>query len=248
MTGKRFRTGIDIAEASGPAVTGAGGSVGVGKGFRPVSVIAGAGAGGPVVAGMRFLAVADVYAPFEETEGDPQSDIRKFDQISETITEVTSSHPLGHAGVTRGTVVSKDSRITISESGAHDTDPDTFWGTSDNEQVGFPSLNKSPNGGDKSLDANGAEDTAEGDVIMVGVVGSAAPWFLTGWTNDVEVEFMIDTGSQVTILATSVFEKMCEIDPQLRTGLVPCAQRLVSADSSPLMVMGRINLNVHFPD
>ena len=41
---------------------------------------------------------------------------------------------------------------------------------------------------------------------MVGVVGSAAPWFLTGWTNDVEVEFMIDTGCQVTILATSVFE------------------------------------------
>ena len=42
---------------------------------------------------------------------------------------------------------------------------------------------------------------------MVGVVGSAAPWFLTGWTNDVEVEFMIDTGCQVTILATSIFKK-----------------------------------------
>ena len=35
---------------------------------------------------------------------------------------------------------------------------------------------------------------------MVGAVGSAAPWFLTGWTHDVEVEFMIDTGFQVTIL------------------------------------------------
>ena len=57
---------------------------------------------------------------------------------------------------------------------------------------------------------------------------------------------MIDTGCQVTILATSVFEKMCEIHPQVRTGLVPCAQRLVSADSSPLTVMGRINLNVAF--
>ena len=159
VTGKRFQTGIDIAEASGPAVTGAGGSVGVGKGFRPVSGIAvaggpaGTGAGGPVVAGTRFLAVADVYAPFEETEGDPQSDIRKFDQISETITEVTSSHPLGYAGVTRGTGVSKDSRRTISESGAHDTDPDAFRETSDNEQVGFPSLNQSPNEGDKPLDA-----------------------------------------------------------------------------------------------
>ena len=94
VTGKLFHTGIDIAEASGPAVTGAGVSVGVGKGFRPVSGIAvagglaGTGAGGPVVAGTRFLAVADVYAPFEETEGDPQSDMTKFDQISETITEV----------------------------------------------------------------------------------------------------------------------------------------------------------------
>ena len=64
---------------------------------RPVSGIAeageptGTGAGGPVVAGTRFLAVAEVYAPFEETEGDPPSDISKFDQISETITEVTSS-------------------------------------------------------------------------------------------------------------------------------------------------------------
>ena len=63
---------------------------------------------------------------------------------------------------------------------------------------------------------------------MVGAVGSAAPWFLTGWTNDVEVEFMIDTGCQVTILATSVFERMCEVHPQLRTELVPCTQRLVS--------------------
>ena len=51
------------------------------------------------------------------------------------------------------------------------------------------------------------------NTIMVGVVGSAAPWFLTGWTNDVEVEFMIDTGCQVTILATSVFERMCDIPP-----------------------------------
>ena len=95
-----------MTEASGPAVTGAGGSVGVGKGFRPVSGIAeaggptGTGAGDPVVAGTQFLAVAEVYAPFEETEGDPQSDISKFDQKSETITEVTSSRPLEHAGAT----------------------------------------------------------------------------------------------------------------------------------------------------
>ena len=97
------------------------------------------------------------------------------------------------------------------------------------------------------MDTDGTEDTDDGDAIMVGVVGSAAPWFLTGWTNDVEVEFMIYTGCQVTILATSVFEKMCKIHPQVKSGLIPCTQRLVSADSSPLTVMGRINLNIPFP-
>ena len=87
----------------------------------------------------------------------------------------------------------------------------------------------------------------EENAIMVGVVGSAAPWYLTGWTNDVEVEFMIDTGCQVTILATSVFDKMCDIHPEVKFGLTPCTKRLVSADSSPLTVKGRINLNVIFP-
>ena len=53
-------------------MTGAGGSVGVGKGFRPVSGIAeaggptGTGAGDPVVAGTQFLAVAEVYAPLKK--------------------------------------------------------------------------------------------------------------------------------------------------------------------------------------
>ena len=99
MTRMRFRTVNDVAEASGPAATGAGGSVGTGKGFRTVSGVAGAsgpagtGAGGPVIAGTRFLAVADVYAPFEETEGGPRSDIGGFDQISKTRYEVTSFHP-----------------------------------------------------------------------------------------------------------------------------------------------------------
>ena len=165
VTEMRIQTEIDVADAGGPAATGAGGSVGVEKGFRPVSGIA----GGPVVAGTRFLAVADVYAPFEDREDDPQSGLRKFEPVTETITEVTRSHPLEHVSVTRGAVMNK------------------------------------------------------------------------------KVEFMIDTGCQVTILATSVFKRMCEIHPQLRTELVPCAQRLVSADSSPLKVLGRINLNVVFP-
>ena len=76
----------------------------------------------------------------------------------------------------------------------------------------------------------------DGEAIVVGAVGSAAPWFLTGWAEEVEIEFMIDAECQVTILATSVFERMCASDPQVRYRLRPCGRRLVSADSSPLTV------------
>ena len=58
---------------------------------------------------------------------------------------------------------------------------------------------------------------------------------------------MIDTGCQVTILATSVFERMCAADPQVRSRLRPCGRRLVSADSSPLIVKGELELNIVFP-
>ena len=45
------------------------------------------------------------------------------------------------------------------------------------------------------------------EVIVVGAVGTLAPWFLTGWAEGTNVEFMIDTGCQVTILATSCFSE-----------------------------------------
>ena len=86
-----------------------------------------------------------------------------------------------------------------------------------------------------------------GDAIVVGAVGSAAPWFLTGGAHEVEVEFMIDTGCQVTILAMTKFEQMCTMDPMVRSRLRPCRHRLVLADSSPLTVKGELELNVIFP-
>ena len=233
----RIQTEIAVAVAGGPAVTGAGDSVGVETGLRPVREIAEAGgpaeagAGSPVMVGNRFLAVADVQASFKNREDDQPSDLGKFELVPGTITEVTRPQPLGHADVMKEVTLKKDSEV-IGEA-------------SDGDQVGFPFLHRSPGGENSLWDTSGAEDTTEGDAIMVGAVGSAAPWFLTGWTNDVEVEFMIDTGCQVTILATSVFKRMCP--PQLRAELVPCTQCLVSADSSPLLVLGRINLNVVFP-
>ena len=228
--------------ASGPVVTGS----------RTVTKVAGAssptGAGGPVVAGTQFLAVAEVYALFEETKGDVQGDIGRVDQISKIPDEKTGSHPLKHSGVVEGTDISKDMRKRIiPESLDIYTDPTPVQGTGDEEPIGYSAHSESPNEWGEPLKTDGTEDTEDEDAIMVGVVGSAAPWFLTGWTNDVEVEFMIDTGCQVTILATSVFEKMCKVHPQVKDRLSLCTRRLVSADSSPLTVVGWINLNVVFP-
>ena len=89
------------------------------------------------------------------------------------------------------------------------------------------------------------ESSAELETIVVGDVGTGASWFLTGWAEGTEVEFMIDTGCQVTILATSVFERMCVADPRFRLCL--CGRQLVSADSSPLMVCGELCMSVAFP-
>ena len=82
---------------------------------------------------------------------------------------------------------------------------------------------------------------------MVGAVGTAAPWFLTEWAEGVEVDFMIDTGCRVTILATLVFERMCVSDPLVRSRLRPCGCRMVSADPSPLTVRGELDMTVVFP-
>ena len=187
VTGTRFRTVTDVAEASGPA--GVGGPVVTGTRFRAVTDVAGAsgpagtGAGGPVVAGTRFLAVAEVYAPFEETEGDPQGDIGRVDQISKIPEEETGSHPLEHSGVAGGTVVSNDIRKrNIPESLEKYTYPDPVREASDEEPMGYSAHSGSPNEGSEPFNTDGTEDTEDGNVIMVGVVGSAAPWFLTGWT------------------------------------------------------------------
>ena len=86
-----------------------------------------------------------------------------------------------------------------------------------------------------------------GEAIVVGTIGSAAPWFLTGWAHDVEIKFMIDTGCQVTILSTTMFQCMCAVNPEVRSALQTCRRRLASADSSPLTVQGQLELDIVFP-
>ena len=83
------------------------------------------------------------------------------------------------------------------------------------------------------------------EAIVVGAVGSGAPWFLTVWAEGTEVKFMIDTGCQVTILVT--FERMCASDPRVRSRLRPFGRRLISADSSSLMVRGELDITIAFP-
>ena len=241
-----FQSGNNRITVSGPAETGTGGPVGIEKGrsltdgIAEVGMRTGTGTGGPVLAGARFTTVAEVYAPIAGTEIVQRNDVGKSDQIEHVTVEMTDSDKLGCLSIKRDSVLCGD----LTGNGGHDRDghimnPDGIRRMSDTEQILISS------GG--SSDSSMEPDPEEGDPIMVGVVGSAAPWYLTGWTNDVEVEFMIDTGCQVTILATSVFDKICDIHPEVNLGLVPCTQRLVSADSSPLTVRGRINLNVIFP-
>ena len=72
---------------------------------------------------------------------------------------------------------------------------------------------------------------------------------VSGWmAHDVEIEFMIDTGCQVTILSATVFQRMCVVKPEVRSALQVCRRRLVSADSSPLTVQGQLELDIVFPD
>ena len=187
------QTGNDRTEASGPAVTIAGGSVRIVKKFRPAGettktgMVTGTGTGGTVVTGTRFLAVAEVHAPIAERKGDQWSNIGNSDQITEVNTEMTSPNQLEHTSARGGSVVETDSRGNgMAEDGAHFLKPDVVRGTSDKEPVLVP-FSYSSNKEMEAVDTISKEDPAEGDTIMVGVVGSAAPWFLTGWTNDVVV-------------------------------------------------------------
>ena len=82
---------------------------------------------------------------------------------------------------------------------------------------------------------------------MVGAIGSVAPWLLSEWAHDVEIEFMIDTGCQVTILSATVYQRMSVVNTEVRSALQICRRRLVSADSSPLTVQGQLELDIVFP-
>ena len=192
-----FESGNNRSTVDGPAETGTGGPVGIGKGRSlrdgcdEIGMRTGTGAGGPILAGARFTTVAEVYAPIEGTEIVQRNDVVRSDQIEQVAVELSDSDRLGGLSITKDPVLCED----LTRNGDHDGDghimsPDGIRRMSDTK----PMLMSSGGLSDSSMEP----DPDEGEPIMVGVVGSAAPWYLTGWTNDVEVEFMIDTGCQVT--------------------------------------------------
>ena len=116
------------------------------------------------------------------------------------------SHPLEHSGVVEWAGVSDGfKKRSPPESFEICTDPAPVRKALEEEPMEHSAPSGTPNGGSEPLNTDVQEETKDGEAIIVGAVGSAAPWFLTGWTNEVEVEFMIDTGCQVTILATVGF-------------------------------------------
>ena len=228
-----------------------------------------AGTDVPAIAGKKLSAVAEDYSLADDAEGSP-SVIRVSKQLRAVVgvgsmRDVGSVDERGPAGFSD----SVDKRP--SEEGSSPVDIVTVpepielsdvRGTAVPPSTGQP-MEHSGDSGEwqngrqcHTCDSNTLFDVGTvgqkspqdvGEAISVGAVGLAAPWFLTGWADGVEVEFMIDTGCQVTILATSVFERMCPADPRVRSRWRLFGRRLVSADSSPLTVRGELEMTVVFP-
>ena len=72
----------------------------------------------------------------------------------------------------------------------------------------------------------------EPEAIVEGAVGTGSPWLLTGWVEGTEVEFMIDSRCQVTILATSCVPPTRVSGPAPTMPLVVGINRLVSIDGT----------------
>ena len=96
----------------------------------------------------------------------------------------------------------RQSKPEPSERSVPDSTPRGIVGFSDNQTVSEPLEHSRTCISDDPVPESG-------EAIVVGAIGLAAPWFLTGWAHEVEIEFMIDTGCQVTILSSTVLECMC---------------------------------------
>ena len=223
-----------------------------------------AGAVAPAdLAGKKLSAVAEVHSSADDDEGAPLviqaskqrhavvevGPVRPGEECCRPVDFVTVTEPIEHSvdgvpnKVGSSSVDSVTVPVPIDYSGVRGTadTPSTGPPMKHSETSGYGENGRQNHAGDGNspLDVRTGDQRIspeDEDAIVLGAVGLAAPWFLTGWAAEVEIEFMIDTGCQVTILATSVFDRMCTSDPHVRSRLRPCGRRLVSADSSPLTV------------
>ena len=153
-----------------------------------------AGMGVPAVAGMEFPAVAEDVSLADDAGGLPL-----VIRVSEPLRAAAEADPLIDVG--------KASSVDLREHPMQNTgEPRDL----ENDRLGRRDGMDIP----PDIRTEGHESPHDSrEATVVGAVSSAAPWFLTEWAEGVEVDFMINTGCQVTILATSVFERMCVSDP-----------------------------------
>ena len=91
-----------------------------------------------------------------------------------------------------------------------------------------------------------------GDAIVVGAIGSSAPWLQSsGRAHEVEISFISlirGVNSVIFCQRGHVFLfVLCFVDPTVRSELRPCRRWLVLANSSPLIVQGQLELAIVFP-
>ena len=179
-----------------------------------------AGTDVPAVAGMKFSAIAEVHSSAVDDEGAPlvirtskqRSAVFEIDPVGadkkyrgpmdgmsvpeplehsvvgvplevgdSSVDGVTVPNPIEHSGVTESADPPSASQpMTHSEVSGdwkHGQQDHTFDGSMLRD-IWRKDKRPSPE---------------DGEAIVVGAVGSAAPWFLTVWAEEVEIEFMIET-------------------------------------------------------
>ena len=87
--------------------------------------------------------------------------------------------------------------------------------------------------------------SSNSSVMGGGAHNSKAGLYLRGKIFDVDVEFLVDTGSEVTLISPTVWQLLCSgRELELETSVQPVA----NADSSPLYVLGEVEVGVRFGD
>ena len=188
VAGTGFRAVTEVAGASGPA--GAGGPVVAGTWFLAVAEVYAPfeetegdlqGDIGEVDQNSKIPEEDTGFRPLEHSDvkkGGRPEDGRTTNDCTAQEVEIVS-HLLEHSGLVEGADVSDGLRKrNIPESLEIYTDPAPVRKASEEEPIEYSAHSGSPNEWSEPFNTDGTEDTEDGDAIMVGVVGSAAPWFL----------------------------------------------------------------------